>query len=131
MIDDAITRYAKNIHDRVAYLNSVSRRAVLVDIRTQAEGLIRVLNFSLGREFKGELSINIDHIQPIEPIINGSVTALETTGNTEIATQSNIIRSCQYCGSEMRNRRLDAKFCSKNCNNKSRYKNGKYPSLDA
>ncbi len=129
IVDDTIALYARNINDRLSHLNSISRRAALVDIHTQATGLLRVLNFCLGREYEGSLQLEIEPIDN-EPFMNGSLSDQLSVQKGEITDQGDIIRSlsvhqepnssCLACGNSLKSKRKGAKFCSDICKNKSR-----------
>lgn len=109
--DQQIKNYLQWMLRDFEQIQSLTRRAVLINLRTYAEGLIRVIDFCLGRE----VSLNIDALQTIEPEISRSFHAQ----NPEITALDGF---CQYveCSESLEGMRKGTKFCSKKCNNLSR-----------
>ena len=101
-------------------IQSPSRTAVLINLRTYAVGLIRVIDFCLGRG----LNLNIDAIQENEPEVSRSIQSereIIHAQKPEITAPDDI---CQHvsCNVSLRGMRKGTKFCSKKCNNLSRIK---------
>lgn len=115
-MNDIKTRH-KTISDEFSFFGTRYENAALLNIATKAKNLVIAIEIEMKK--RGIIS---------------SVTNTLLAENMKIVAQTNIIDSvkyCQYCGSPMRGRRADAKFCTKNCNNKSRYINEKNSPLDA
>jgi hypothetical protein len=110
--DQQIKNYLQWMLRDFEQIQSTSRNAVLISIRTYAVGLIRVIDFCLGRA----VSLNIDALQTIEPEISRSFHAQ----NPEITALDGFFCELQTCGKSLKGMRKGTKFCSKQCNNLSR-----------
>ena len=117
--DKQIKTYLELMVKDFEHINSISRKAVLVSIRTYAVGLIRVIDFCLGRE----LSLNIDDQSTVELENSRSTHAQFTLNSRSIHAQSLEITDLEgfcVCGKSLDSLRKGTKFCSKKCNNLSR-----------
>ena len=82
--DKQIKTYLELMVKDFEHINSISRKAVLVSIRTYAVGLIRVIDFCLGRE----LSLNIDDQSTVE-LENSRSTHAQFTLNSRSKPRNN------------------------------------------
>ena len=123
-VDTALKLYLDNMTRDFKHINDVSRKAVLVNIGSYAAGIIRTVNFELGRK---NGSLNIDALQGNEPENSRS---FDTQNNREreiihaqkpeITTLNGFFCELQSCGKSMEGMRKGTRFCSKKCNNLSR-----------
>jgi hypothetical protein len=117
--DQQIKNYLQWMLRDFEQIQSLSRRAVLISIRTYAVGLIRVIDFCLGRE----VSLNIDALQENEREISRSFHA-QIESEREIIHAQNpemtALNGFCRCGKSLEGLRKGTKFCSKKCNNLSR-----------
>ncbi|PWK27202.1 hypothetical protein LV89_02017 [Arcicella aurantiaca] len=113
IIDTQINTYVANMVKCLPHLLGLSKRAAYIELRVYAVGIIRLIDFHLGRDNSG---IKI----PIEPIIEPKNNGSLSSQNHEITAQSHIIGSCVVCGASLKGKRKGAVFCSKECNNSNR-----------
>lgn len=112
-VDSALKLYLDNMARDFEYINDVSRKAVLVNLGSYAAGIIRTVNFELGRK---NGSLNIDAVQENEPENSRSFHAQKP----EIKALDGFFCELQSCGKSLKGMRKGTKFCSKKCNNLSR-----------
>jgi hypothetical protein len=125
--DRQIMTYMELMLRNFQNINSTSRRAVLVNIRTYAVGIIRVVDFCLGRL---DASLNIDELQAIEPENSSSITAQLLLNSSSIQAQKpeitaqkhiNCSNVCECgCGRSLHRKRKGTKFFEKQCANSAR-----------
>jgi hypothetical protein len=119
--DQQIKNYLQWMLRDFEQIQSSSRNAVLISIRTYAVGLIRVIDFCLGRA----VSLNIDALQENEREISRSFQAQKTNEREIIHAQKPEITALDgfcRCGNSLEGLRKGTRFCSKKCNNLSRNK---------
>lgn len=121
--DSQIKNYLQWMLRDFEQIQSLSRRAVLINMRTYAVGLVRVIDFCLGRE----VSLNIDPLQENEREISRSFHAqIESereiihAQKPEITALNGFFCEIQTCGKSLKGMRKGTKFCSKQCKNLSR-----------
>lgn len=123
-IDSALKLYLDNINRDFNHVNDVSRKAVLVNIRSYAAGIIRTINFEFSRK---NGSLNIDPFQEIEPEVSRSIHAhVEPKRETfhaqkpEMTALNGFFCELKTCRKSLQGKREGTRFCSKRCNNLSR-----------
>lgn len=117
--DNQIKNYLDWMRRDFEQIQSSSRRAVLINIRTYAVGLIRVIDFCLGRE----VSLNIDELQVNERenfTLNSSSQSFEREYFHAQNIEIKALNGFCLCGKSLEGLRKGTKFCSKKCNNLSR-----------
>jgi hypothetical protein len=120
--DKQIMTYLELMLRDIQHLNSTSRKAVLVNIRSYAVGLIRVIDFCLGRN---NLSLNIDALQNTERENSSSIEAHKPNEREIIHAQkphsNNGSNVCGCgCGKSLEGKRKGTIFLNKNHANNAR-----------